>query len=225
MTILGWDPGPYLPLLIFVARIADVSVGTTRLICVMRGQRLLAVVLGFVEIIIWVFAVSSVLSQLGRWANLLAYAGGFAAGNAIGMWLEGRLALGIQAINLFSQGSAAAVAERLRFGDFCVTTLAGQGRHGPVSICHVIVPRKLASSVIRMAREVDPDVVVTVEDVRETTAFLPYRMGAGKTPLPLRGLGVPRILAALRGERDRTVPEDPHPSPAGPTRGAWTEAA
>ncbi len=160
----------------------DVSIGTIRLICVTRGRRVAAIVLGFVEILIWILAVSSVLRQLDYWPNILAYAGGFAAGNALGMWIEQRLALGMQMVTFLSRGSAQAVAERLRYAGMMVTTLQGSGRDGPVAVCLAIVARKRTRALIGMAAEIDPEVVVTVEDVRESTAVQPWFHIGGKVP-------------------------------------------
>ncbi|UCC30066.1 MAG: hypothetical protein JSU86_17945 [Phycisphaerales bacterium] len=191
--------GPtWLPVVIFCARVTDVSMGTLCMICTVRGHKLLAVLVSFVEIVIWVYAASSVLTHLDNLANVVAYAGGFATGRALGMWVESKLALGTEALTFISQGSAQAVAERLRFADHCVTTLTGNGRDGPVAICHAILPRKLASSAIRMAREVDPDVVVTVEDVRTTAGGYLAHYGAGKTPLSWRRLAQRHVLASRK---------------------------
>lgn len=184
------DVGVWLPLVIFCARICDVSIGTVRLICVTRGRRKLAVILGFFEILIWLSAVSGVFAHLDRLINVFAYAGGFATGNAVGMWIEGRLAMGMQVVQLISRGAAHAVAERLRFADLGVTTLVGSGGRGPVSVCLVIVPRRQTQSIVRMARQIDPDVLVAVEDVTEG-AVPEYRApNPGKRPfasLPLLG--------------------------------------
>lgn len=186
-----------MPLVIFCARIADVSLGTVRTICVTRGQRVAAVALGFFEILIWIVAVSGVFAHLSNWLNAVAYAGGFAVGNAVGMWIEGKIALGVQTVSFISRGGAHAVAERLRFADLRVTTLTGTGRDGPVSLCVAIVPRRRTRDVIRMARDVDPHVMVTVEDVRETSVEHPAIVGAGKTPLALR-----RLLRLRRREEN-----------------------
>lgn len=185
----------WLPVVIFCARVTDVSMGTLCMICTVRGHKLLAVFVSFVEILIWVYAASSVLTHLDNPANVIAYAGGFATGRALGMWVEGKLALGTQALTFISRGSAQAVAERLRFADHCVTTLTGSGRDGPVAICHAILPRRLAPTAIRMAREVDPDVVVTVEDVRTTAGGYVPHYGAGKTPLWWPRLAERHVLA------------------------------
>lgn len=173
----------YLPAVIFMARVCDVSIGTIRLICVTRGRRFAAVCLGALEVLIWVFAVSSVFRHLAEWWNVVAYCTGFAAGNALGMWIESRLAFGTQAMFLISKGGANAVAERLRFADLRVTTLGGNGRDGPVALCLAFVPRRQTPAVVRMAKEIDPEVVIAVEEVQHsslphTTAYTP-----GKIPL------------------------------------------
>jgi uncharacterized protein YebE (UPF0316 family) len=173
----------WLPLAIFVARVTDVSLGTVRLICITRGQRTAAMWLGFLETCIWVFAISSVFAHLDRLENILAYAGGFAAGNGMGMWLEARLGMGAQTLSFISRGAEHAVAQGLQQTGFCVTALSGTGRDGPVSVCLAVLPRKHVPAAIRASREIDPDVVVTVEDVRESTAAGLRRLGAGKVPL------------------------------------------
>lgn len=160
----------WLPVFIFCARVADVSLGTLRLICVTRGHRAFAVGLGFVEVTIWVCAVASVLSHLNQWLNVLAYAGGYATGLGLGMWLESKLALGIQLVTLVSRTRAAALATQLRRAGVMVTTLTGAGRDGPVDVCLTIVPRRAAPAIAELASAIDPDVVVTVEDVRSTSA-------------------------------------------------------
>jgi uncharacterized protein YebE (UPF0316 family) len=160
-----------LALLIFVARATDVAIAVVRTICVTRGHRAIAVMLGFFESLVWIFAVSTVFARLNNPINIVAFAGGFAAGNAMGMWIEGKLAIGVQILSFISRGSAQAVAERLRFSNYRVTTMTGQGRDGPVAICMAVVPRKQTQEAIRMAREIDAGVVVTVEDVRETSAI------------------------------------------------------
>jgi len=184
-SLFSVDP-EWVPVVVFLARATDVSMGTIRLICVTRGRRAAAIILGFFEVLVWVLAVSGVLAHLDRWINVIAFAGGFAAGNAVGMWIEQRLAIGTQIITLFSRGRAQAVAERLRYSDLVVTTLMGSGRDGPVALCVLIVPRKRTASVISMAREIDPNVIATVEDARTTTARQPKYSTPGMLPTVFR---------------------------------------
>jgi uncharacterized protein YebE (UPF0316 family) len=168
------------PAFIFSARIADVSIGTLRTICVVRGMRFVAPVLGFFEVAIWITAVSGVLTHLDHWYNVLAYAGGFATGNAVGMWIEEQLAIGMQAIRLISCTKSAAVAAGLRLAGYAATELKGHGMHGDVSICFVVVPRKETPQVIRVAESIDSDVFCTVEDVKSSEVHI-HRDGIRRT--------------------------------------------
>ncbi len=175
----------WLPTIIFVARICDVSLGTLRVVAVIRGQQLMAAVLGFFETLIWIFAVSGVFAHLDNAANTVAYAAGFAGGNAVGMWIEERLALGLQAISFVSRGTTNAVADCLRSAKCCVTAFAGTGEDGPVSICHTVIPRKHAPGAIRVAHQADPDVVITVGDIRECSALSTRLHIPRKVPLAM----------------------------------------
>jgi len=169
-TILEWlNLHPLLwPVFIFFARITDVSIGTLRTVLLVRGSRVLAPVLGFFEVLIWVTAISGVLTHLSHWYNVVSYAAGFATGNAVGMWIERRLALGMQAVQMISRTRSAAVAEGLRLAGYGVTELKGRGMSGEVSVSLVIVPRRDTRTAIGVAQSIDPDVCCTVEDVRST---------------------------------------------------------
>ena len=155
-----------LPAFIFFARIADVSIGTFRMICVVRGMRVIAPILGFFEVAIWITAVSGVLEHLEHWYNVIAYAGGFATGNAVGMWIEERLAIGMQAIRLISCTKSAAVAAGLRLAGYAVTEIKGHGLSGDVSISFVVVPRKETPKVIQVAEAIDAEVFCTFDDAK-----------------------------------------------------------
>lgn len=157
----------WLAAFIFFARVVDMSLGTVRLICVTRGRVAVAVGLGFVEVVIWVCAAASVLRHLDQWMNIVAYAGGYATGLAVGMWLEEKLALGTQTVTLMSRGHGAALAGHLRKAGMIVTSIFGTGRDGPTGLCLTIIPRRRVPALVALARTIDPSVFVAVEDVRD----------------------------------------------------------
>src|SRR5262245_24741243 len=102
------------PLLIFTARLLDVTLSTVRILFIARGLRHLAPVVGFVEILIWLVAISQVLAHLDRPINYVAYAAGFAAGTWTGLAVEGRLALGLAAVRIITQEDASELIGRLK---------------------------------------------------------------------------------------------------------------
>lgn len=153
--------------LIFAMRLVDVSLGTLRMILVMRGLKVKAALIGFVEVSIWVLAVSQVIGNLGNLWNLLAYSSGFAMGTLVGIWLEGKLALGLVDVHILSMSKGKAIAEALRRADFGVTELKGSGRSGEVDVISAVAPRKDTPKIIRLATEVDQRSFITVDDMKE----------------------------------------------------------
>ena len=81
-----------LPLLIFLARITDVSINTIRIIYVLGGRRATATILGFFESFIWLMAIRQIFEHLDNWICYVAYPGGFAMGILVGMMIEERIA-------------------------------------------------------------------------------------------------------------------------------------
>ena len=76
-------------LLIFGLRVIDMSLDTLRVLFVMRGRKGLAWILGFFQSLIFIIAISSVLTHLGNVFNIIGYAAGFATGNVVGMKIRG----------------------------------------------------------------------------------------------------------------------------------------
>ncbi len=158
----------WMPLMIFCARITDVSLGTFRTICVVRGMKLVAACIGFFEILIWLGAISNVVTRLNQPLNVIAYAAGFATGNWIGTWLEGKIALGQQIVRMISTRDAEhMLASRLREAGYVVTEMQGQGRDAPMDVCFIAAMRRDVPALLETAKRLDPDVFCTVEDVRE----------------------------------------------------------
>jgi uncharacterized protein YebE (UPF0316 family) len=173
--------GPWLPVFIFCARIVDVSLGTFRTICVVRGHRVIAAGVGFFEVLAWLGAISSVVSRLDQPLNIVAYAGGFATGNWVGMFLENKLALGHQIVRLISRDPEGNMASLLRQAGYAVTELQGEGRDSSVTICFVATSRKHVRALLAAAKSIDPQVFSTVEDVREVSSLPQYRQISQKT--------------------------------------------
>jgi uncharacterized protein YebE (UPF0316 family) len=156
---------------IFFARILDVSIGTLRTISVVQGRVRLSVALGFFEVLIWALAVTQVIARLHESPVLLvAYAAGFAAGNAAGIALDRRLALGNVVLRLITHGDGAAMASALRAHGQAVTTFAGLGRDGPISLLYVVCARRKLAQVIDEARVLDPEVFFVAEPAQSVRA-------------------------------------------------------
>src|SRR5690349_7266164 len=128
-------------LLIFLARVGDVSLGTLRVVMVTQGRRGRASMLGFCEVLIWVFAVSQVLQNLRQPLFAVAYALGFATGSYVGLTVERWAALGHQVVRIFSR-SGHEIAARLRELGFRVTVFEAKGRDGSVAMLYTETERR-----------------------------------------------------------------------------------
>lgn len=170
-------------LLIFVARIVDVSLGTIRTICVVNGRRHVALLLGFFEILVWIFAVSKVIQNLEHPALAVAYALGFATGNYVGITIEKRLAFGEQVVRVFTR-KGLELAEYLRGLGFRVTQFSGAGRDGPVDLLFIEISRRMAAQAAEMARRFDTECFIVVDDVR----FASAAMTSGYQPTDWRAI-------------------------------------
>ncbi len=155
----------YIPLLIFLARICDVSIGTFRMILVNQGHKYLAATLGFCEVIIWVLAVGGALTHPLNPLAIAAYAGGFACGVLVGMTIEERIAMGYRVARVISIQKNGNLAGALRTRDWRVTRVDGSGRDGPVEIAFLVLKRRQVPELMDDLKEIAPDAFVTVERV------------------------------------------------------------
>ncbi len=154
-------------LVIFLLRVGDMALDTVRVLFVVRGKKKLAWVLGFFQSLIFVIAITSVLTDiLANPLKILGYAAGFATGNVIGMLIEERLAIGHVHISIISPSRGHAVADAIRASGFAVTVVPAQGKSGMVSLLLVNVLRKDVDRIETIVLESDPEAFVTAEDVR-----------------------------------------------------------
>ena len=154
-----------LPFLIFLARVADVSIGTVRLIFISRGLKYLAPIVGFFEILIWLLAIGQIMKNLSNPACYIAYAGGFAMGNFVGLWIAERLSLGVVLIRVVTNKDATGLVGYLKSADYGVTIIDGQGATGQVKVVFTIVPRREVKRVVDLIKKFNPNAFYTVEEV------------------------------------------------------------
>jgi uncharacterized protein YebE (UPF0316 family) len=161
------DPHAYLfAFVIFMLRICDMSMDTLRVLFVVRGKKLFVWILGFLQSVIFVVAISSVLTGERNYLNILGYAAGFATGNVVGMLIESKLAIGHVLVTIISSNRGALLAEKLRSSGYAVTEIAGRGKNGTVFELHASVLRKDVDHIETIVLEADSNAFVTAEDVR-----------------------------------------------------------
>jgi uncharacterized protein YebE (UPF0316 family) len=153
-----------LALAIFFLRIVDVSLGTIRTIAVVQGRQIASVLIGFFEVLIWVLAVSQVIMNVHDNPLLaVAFAGGFATGNAVGIVLERRLAIGRCVLRFITTDLGETVAAAIRSAGHVVTTFEGRGNDGPRRLLYTTCPRREAGRLIELAKSIDPGLFFMVD--------------------------------------------------------------
>ena len=166
------DPEVYawvvLPILIFLARVTDVSLGTLRIIFIARGRRKLAPLLGFFEVLIWIVVVSQVMQNLHSPLSFIAYAAGFATGNYVGMRIEDKLAIGTLIVRVIVPQEASRLMTRLHEAGYGVTSIDAHGSTGEVTLVYTVVKRKDLYEVMTIIQDTYPKAFTSVEEVRST---------------------------------------------------------
>ena len=140
---------------IFFARIIDVSLGTVRMILTIRGERYIAAVIGFFEIMIYEVALGKVINSLDEPVKLILYCLGFASGVIVGSWLEGVLALGYQGIQVIMDNDNQELVEQLREEGYAITTWKAEGLSGPKLVLNLVVKRGISLKIAERIREHD----------------------------------------------------------------------
>jgi uncharacterized protein YebE (UPF0316 family) len=162
----AWFIYGLLPLLIFLARIVDVTLDTLRIIFISRGNKVVAPILGFFGILIWLIAITRIMANLDNWTAYIAYAAGFAVGNYVGLKIEEKLAIGIQIVRVITGKDSSILINSLREAGFTATAVDAKGNEGPVHIIFLVVKRQKIKQVVKIINHYNPKAFYSIEDVR-----------------------------------------------------------
>ncbi|MBT4483656.1 MAG: DUF2179 domain-containing protein [Candidatus Latescibacteria bacterium] len=154
------------PLLIFLARVTDVSIGTMRVIFISRGYKMLAALSGFVEVLIWIVAITQIMNNMTNVFYYIAYAAGFATGNFVGMLIEEKIALGNVLVRVVTPNELIELTKYLKSRKYGLTLHDAEGSHGTVKILFTIIPRSELVHVVDFIKRVNPQAFYTIEDIR-----------------------------------------------------------
>lgn len=161
-----WFTYGFLPLLIFISRIMDVSIGTIRLIFVSKGFKNTAPILGFFEVLIWLLAIQQVMQNLDNVVCYIAYAGGFAAGTYIGIMLEERILIGKVMVRAVTKSDSSQLLKALQQSKFSATSTGARDSEGEVHLITCVTDKKKERELIDIIKQFNPNSFYSVEDVR-----------------------------------------------------------
>ena len=168
-----------LPLLIFLARVTDVSLDTLRIIFINRNFRYCAAITGFFGVLIWLMVIRQIFQRLDNPLCFVAYAAGFAAGNFIGIILENRISIGKVIVRTITRMESEDLVAFLRSSGYGVTVIDAEGTTGPVKVIFTVAERSDIGRIVETIKKYNPNAFYSVEDVRFVSeAVTPHRLPA-----------------------------------------------
>jgi len=158
-----------LPLLIFLARVTDVSINTMRIIFMLNGRKYISTLMGFFESLIWILAISQIFQNLSSWPTYIAYAAGFASGIFVGMLIEEKLAIGRVVIRVITRVPANELIVHLTEKGYRYWVLDAQSDEGKVNVLFTVVKRETLKATIELIKQYNPQAFYTVEGVKRVS--------------------------------------------------------
>ena len=132
-------------LLIFCARVLDVSCGTMRILFLVRGKRAVAACIGFFEVMIYMLVLGKILGggKVLTTTELIFYCAGFASGNYVGSFLESKFmnTHALAEVILDDSPEGEEIVKKLREKGLGATVLRGEGRSGDKLLVEVFCRR------------------------------------------------------------------------------------
>lgn len=142
-------------LIVCAAKIVEISIQSLKTCMMVKGQRLKAAGLGFLECTIWGLVISTIIGTLGdNLFLLLFYCVGYAAGLFIGSTIEGKIALGTSNLQLIANDeNTEKITEYLKENNKGYTVFEGHGSTDKMNMIFIVLPRKEAPKLLKTLRK------------------------------------------------------------------------
>ncbi|MFN3801001.1 DUF2179 domain-containing protein [Belliella pelovolcani] len=158
-----------MPLLIFMARVSDVSINTLRIMFMLNGKKKVAPVLGFFEAMIWLLAIGQIFQNINNPMSYFAYAGGFAMGTYVGMTIEEKLALGRVLVRVITPAPMPELIDYMKDKNFRFTNVGAEGRYGKVNLLFTVMKRDALTEFVQRVKALNENAFYTIESVKRVS--------------------------------------------------------
>ncbi len=158
-----------LPALIFLARVADVTVATVKLMFVVNNARRMAAILGFIEAFITIVALSRIVKDASNLPAFFMYAGGFATGTYVGMWLEEKMAYGSVLVRIISKHIPHHLLDYLAEHQYRYSLVEANDHSGNTKVLFTVCKRSKLGTFLTALEHIAPEVLYTVEGVKQVS--------------------------------------------------------
>jgi uncharacterized protein YebE (UPF0316 family) len=156
--------------IVCAAKIIEITIQSLKTCMMVKGQRLKAAGLGFIECTIWGLVISTIIGTLGDNIFLLAfYCVGYATGLFLGSTLESKIALGTSSLQLIANDEyTAKIISYLQENSRGYTVFEGYGSTDKMNMILIVLPRRDATSMLKQIRSIcQNNVFVVVDDINK----------------------------------------------------------
>ncbi|MGO1818208.1 MAG: DUF2179 domain-containing protein [Senegalia sp. (in: firmicutes)] len=155
-------------LFIFFAKIIEVAFMTLRVVFITKGEKIYGSIIGFIEVVIWLFLIGNVLDGIqDDPLRMVAYSLGFACGNYIGSFIEEKLAIGLMTINIIATGdNGRKLADILRNKKIGVTVIDAEGIEKEKNLLIIHAKRRRRGEILKLIDETNIPAVISVNDTK-----------------------------------------------------------
>lgn len=155
-------------ILIMFAKVIEVSMATVRTVLITKGERTIGSIIGFFEVILWIYIASNVLNNIGdNPLKAIFYSLGFAIGNYVGSIIEEKLAIGLVEVQIIvHEEEGKVLTDFVRENGYAVTVVKGEGKSNPREILYVFAPRKKVNELVELVKNQEEDAVITVSETK-----------------------------------------------------------
>lgn len=165
-----------LPILIIVARMMDVSLGTLRVIFIMKDYKYIAPILGFFEVLIWLLVITRVVKEINNPICYIAYPLGFSIGNYLGLAIERHLYLGNVLVRIVTSKEADKLIKELKELAYSFTSLDAVGNcDTAVKVILSVLDRKDLKGYLSIVEKNNPKAFYTIEEVKSVAKNSDYK--------------------------------------------------
>lgn len=158
-----------LPVLIFLARVADVTVATVKLMFVVNNVRKMAAILGFFEALITIMALSRIMQDASNILAFVMYAAGFATGTYVGMWIEEKLAYGSVLIRIISKNIPYELLSYLTENQYRYSMMDANDQSGNTQVLFAVCKRSKIGTFLTNLENTAPQALYTIEGVKQVS--------------------------------------------------------
>ena len=167
-----------IPLLIFFARIADVTLGTLRIVYISQGKRKFAPIVGFFEVFIWIVAMGQIMADVNNYYYYFAYAAGFASGNYIGLYLENKFTSGLLIMRIIIPKENTQLVKILKDEGRGLISLDAVGTENTVNLLIFIIRKRRFQEIRDLIMTHEPKAFISTENA--------YSLDDGVNSAPMR---------------------------------------